>query len=105
LHASKVLRAADFVINFGCFEVADSENSFSRFSSNISGLWKNKLYHVYLFGNAYLWTEYERNQNFEPGREISILHDFNWHLLLNLDLRLIFLRSIFIIYKFILFLW
>ena len=44
--ASEVLRTPDFALNFGCFQVADYENWFCRFSPNRSGLLINKLHHV-----------------------------------------------------------
>ena len=44
--ASEVLRTPDFALNCGCFQVADYENWFCRFSPNRSGLLINKLHHV-----------------------------------------------------------
>ena len=40
--ASEVLKPPHFASNFGCFQVADHENWFCRFSPNPSGLLKNK---------------------------------------------------------------
>ena len=44
-------------------------------------LLKNKLYHLQLLTNTYLWTRYERKWFFDCGHEISILLDFHRHLL------------------------
>ena len=80
MRASEVLRPPPFASNFGCFQVADHENWCCRFSSNPSPLLKNKLHHVYLLTNTYLWTRYERKWFFDCGHEILILHDFYWQI-------------------------
>ena len=67
---TKFETASDFASNFGCFQVADHENWFCRFSPNPSGLLKNKLHHVWLITNTYLWTRYERNLIFDRGRRL-----------------------------------
>ena len=76
LHADEVFRRAYLALDFGCSEVADSENWFSRFSPNSGDLSKNKLHHVQLLVNSYQWANCEHKKNFDCGREISILLGF-----------------------------
>ena len=52
------------ILDFGCFEVADSENWFSRFSTNSGDLSKNKLHHVQLLVNSYHWANCEQKSSF-----------------------------------------
>ena len=59
---------ADYARNFGCFEVTDGENIFSRLSLNESEILKNKLYGDCFTYIAYLCIKHERKTIFHCGR-------------------------------------
>ena len=92
LQARWCLVTGDCSRNFGCFEVTEDENIFSRLSLNESELLKNKLYHDYFTCIAYQYIKYERKTVFHCGRWIFILLDIFWHPLLIAHLNRSLLR-------------
>jgi len=68
LQARSCLVTADYARNFGCFEVTDGENIFSRLSLNESEILKNKLYGDCFTYIAYLCIKHERKTIFHCGR-------------------------------------